>query len=248
MALDEALAESVRAGGSPFLRFYSWIPGTLSLGRFQNLSTGLSEAARTVPRVRRPTGGGGIWHDQELTYSLACLQSHLEVQGVKASFEKLCGFLLDTWAQFGWNAQFAKDQIIKKESLGVFTPACFAGQEEYDILVDGKKLGGNAQRRERDSIFQHGSVPLTLNRTILEQLFLPGFRPDPETTTDLAELGWSGSLQTLTNRLAASFEARLTLNLAVSMPSETELGRAKVLMEERYGNSNWTETGGGSLR
>lgn len=139
MALDEALAESVRAGGLPFLRFYEWEPYTLSLGRFQNPS-GLAEAAVLVPRVRRPTGGGGIWHADELTYSLGCRQDDLPVTGVKASFELLSGFLLDTWNNLGWAAKFAKDSATGFE-LGAVTVACFAGQEEYDVTVGGKKLG-----------------------------------------------------------------------------------------------------------
>src|SRR5207302_10197466 len=37
MALDEALLESVIAGGSPVVRFYTWEPATLSLGTNQPL-------------------------------------------------------------------------------------------------------------------------------------------------------------------------------------------------------------------
>ena len=37
---------------------------------------------------------------------------------------------------------------------------CQEGFEPYDILVDGKKIGGNAQRRSKDTIFQHGSISI----------------------------------------------------------------------------------------
>lgn len=247
MALDEALSESVRAGGLPFLRFYFWEPGTLSLGRFQNPSDGFSKQAGHVPRVRRPTGGGGIWHENELTYSLACLQDDLGARGVKASFEVLCGFLLDTWNTLGWGAAFARDSPAIG-GLGVFTPACFAGHEEYDILVGGKKLGGNAQRRDRETIFQHGSLPLKLNWNTLEDLFLPGFRPEPDQVTDLSSCGWNATAQELIPLLTEAFRSRLDIELRQSVVSAEEAARTEHWIRERYGNQAWTLTGLGSLR
>ena len=247
MALDEALADTVRAGGPPFLRFYFWNPGTLSLGRFQNLESGLSPAARSVPLVRRPTGGGGIWHENELTYSLSCTQDDLDVKGVKASFERLCGFLVDAWTSLEWNACFAKDRA-SEGPLGAFAPACFAGQEEYDVLVDGKKLGGNAQRRDRATIFQHGSLPLVLDHPTLARLFLPGFRPDPAATTDLASCGWKGSGSDLIPLLSEAFQRRLGVVWEVSSPTEEELLRAVNWEVQKFANPAWTQTGGGRLR
>jgi len=247
MALDEVLAESVRAGAGPFLRFYTWEPGTLSLGRFQNPETGLSLASRGVPRVRRLTGGGGIWHESELTYSLGCTQVDVGVTGVKPSFERLCGFLLDTWVGLGWDARFAKDGAVPGP-LGTFTPACFAGQEEYDILVHGKKLGGNAQRRDRTSIFQHGSIPLVLDRNRLDQLFLPGYRPDERTTTDLASCGWAGTARDLIGPLSEAFRRRLGGEWEGGTPTVEETRRADALVNDRYGTDSWTDLGSGSLR
>jgi lipoate-protein ligase A len=247
MALDEALAETVRAGGAPFLRFYFWEPAALSLGRFQNLQTGLSTEAATVPRVRRPTGGGGIWHADELTYSLGCRQDDLNTTGVKASFEILCGFLVDAWRSLGWDAGFAKD-VFRAGELGGFTPACFAGQEEYDILVAGKKLGGNAQRRERTTIFQHGSLPRVLDHSVLERLFLPGFRPDPASTTDLKSCGWRGTSPELIPVLAEAFRSRLDVELTEALPTAEEHRRAEALRQERFADPEWTQNGPGRLR
>ncbi len=246
MALDEALAESVRAGGLPFLRFYEWKPYALSLGRFQN-PAGLAETASLVPRVRRPTGGGGIWHADELTYSLGCRQDDLPVTGVKASFELLSGFLLDTWNGLGWAAKFAKDAVTGFE-LGAVTAACFAGQEEYDVTVGGKKLGGNAQRRDRLTIFQHGSIPRRLDWDMLDRLFHPDDRPQRETVTDLEECGWRSTSAALIPLLTQAFENRLGVQAAETSPSDVETARARVLAEERFGQADWTENGGGSVR
>lgn len=248
MALDEALAESVSRGAPPFLRFYTWDPATLSLGRFQNPDSGLSRNSREVPRVRRTTGGGGIWHADELTYSLGCTQDDLGIKGVKPSFERLCGFLLDAWMTLGWDAVYAKDSPVRPGDLGTYAPACFAGTEEYDILVGGRKLGGNAQKRDRDSIFQHGSLPFVLDHPQLASLFLPGYQPDPQATTDLRSCGWAGTVSDLIAVLAEAFQHRLGVEWQGGSPSSEELSRAKILLQERYADPEWTENGGGSLR
>src|SRR5437764_13503633 len=71
MAADEAMLESASERGVASLRFYTWTEPTLSLGYFQ------SSEARTLPNlaplawVRRSTGGAGIVHHHELTYSFA---------------------------------------------------------------------------------------------------------------------------------------------------------------------------------
>jgi lipoate-protein ligase A len=247
MALDEALFEGVRDGGSPVLRFYTWSPSTLSLGRHQHSEDGLAPGAQEVPRVRRLTGGGAIWHSDELTYSLACTQEDLRTSGVKASFELLCGFLLDTWKSLGWDAHFAKD-VGQAPELGQFSPACFAGKEEYDVLVNGKKLGGNAQRRDRKTVFQHGSIPVRLDRKTLESLFSPGYRPLEAETTDLETCGWTDPIETLIPLLVRAFAARLGSEVREGVPSAAETSRAAELVRDRYGNVQWTEIGSGSVR
>lgn len=72
MAIDQALLESVQAGGRPALRFYRWRPACLSFGRNQP-ARGLCDPARAAARgidiVRRPTGGLAVLHDRELTYA-----------------------------------------------------------------------------------------------------------------------------------------------------------------------------------
>lgn len=246
MALDEVLGESVRVGGLPVLRFYTWSPGCLSLGRFQNLQDGLTDEARRAPMVRRPTGGGGIWHDDELTYSLACRPDDLGVTGVKPSFELLCSFLLDTWRDLGWTAGFAKDG--GGSGLGAFTPACFAGQEEYDIVVGGRKLGGNAQRRDRGLVFQHGSIPRRLDHPRLAQLFAPDDRPDPASVTDLETCGWKGPLDDLIPRLADRFSKNLGAVWEESGSTAEEIRRAQELVDRKYGAEGWTRDGEGALR
>src|SRR3954454_7619680 len=72
MAWDEALLDAVNnEPTTAVLRTYGWAEPTLSLGYFQRFA-----AAEADPRfqdaaiVRRPTGGGALWHELEITYAL----------------------------------------------------------------------------------------------------------------------------------------------------------------------------------
>src|SRR5262245_7678235 len=66
MAVDEALLRcQLEEGSAPVLRFYSWQPACLSLGRLQR-----QPPPAGVETVRRPTGGRAVWHQHEITYSV----------------------------------------------------------------------------------------------------------------------------------------------------------------------------------
>ena len=70
MALDEAL---LNAGTGTIVRIYTWTRPTLSLGYFQDAAAvrdTLPAADRAMDMVRRITGGGAIWHADEVTYAL----------------------------------------------------------------------------------------------------------------------------------------------------------------------------------
>jgi lipoate-protein ligase A len=74
MAIDHALLEGVQRGGRPVVRFYTWSPACLSLGRNQPVAeparVAAAAAARGAEVVRRPTGGFAVFHDRELTYAV----------------------------------------------------------------------------------------------------------------------------------------------------------------------------------
>ncbi|NNM66819.1 MAG: lipoate--protein ligase family protein [Spirochaetales bacterium] len=248
MAWDEALFQTSasKKTGIPVLRFYSWNPATLSLGRFQNPDLGLKPDRPNLPLVRRSTGGGAIWHADEITYSIACHQDHLGVDTVKASFERLCGFLLETWKNLGWKSVFAKDSI-SLGTLGQITAACFSGKEEYDILVEGKKLGGNAQRRQGGSIFQHGSIPNILDWTLLTSLFDKDSCPNPDLITDLRSLGWVESRERLEKLLAHTFARHLKVEILPWKPGDEEYSCYNESLK-KYSDPDWTYKGLGSVR
>jgi lipoate-protein ligase A len=252
MAVDEALLGSRDTANTfqPFLRLYSWNPQTLSLGRFQNPLTGLMPGVlERWPSVRRSTGGGAIWHGDELTYSLAFEGGTLGTGNVRQTYEEICSFLLATYRSLGLDAKFAKDAELGQQShLGQVTPACFAGKEAYDIVVDGRKLGGNAQRRDRNLVFQHGSIPLGLDWKQLARVFAPGFLPDPQQVTDLSTLGYQDGAEELGRLLVKAARSSWGVDFSPSSLTEQETDQAAALVRQRYGNPEWTHKGTGQLR
>jgi len=244
MALDEALLSCFDPARSlPVFRLYGWSPPAFSLGKFQRAGEvlDLERCAREgVSVVRRVTGGGCIFHADELTYSIICSPRHIAgVEGVKESYRRLCGFLLLAYRGMGLDPAFAVDSSPAAERLGERTPLCFAGREEYDITIRGRKLGGNAQRRTRGIIFQHGSIPLR-NRLSRMTPFLLGPSPDPEQwAASLADLDPGADEERLKGCLVSSFEENLGITLRNCVPSKGELEAALVLRETKYLADAW---------
>ena len=85
MALDEIAAETAAAGGPRTVRVYRWEPSTLSLGYQQEPATVDWEFCdrEGISVTRRPTGGGGIYHDShgDVSYSIVAPAAELAAAG-----------------------------------------------------------------------------------------------------------------------------------------------------------------------
>lgn len=247
MAIDEALLMCFDPQqATPVLRLYGWSPPALSVGRFQDVATIDLERCRElgVPVVRRVTGGGAIYHAEELTYGIVCAPHHLPpAASVKESFRVLTGFLLDFYRAFGLAAGYAADSAPPGARLGERTPFCFAGQESYDILVEGKKIGGNAQRRQKGVIFQHGSIPLADTLATARQLVRETPGGLDALVTDLGLLGVAAGVEELEERLAEAFAAHLGVELMDDGLTAAEAACAEELAAGKYGSDAWNLRG-----
>jgi lipoate-protein ligase A len=245
MAVDEALLTCFDPERSrPVLRFYAWAPPTFSVGRFQRPDDALHAercAAAGIPVVRRLTGGGCIYHGNELTYSLVCAARHLDgTDGIKASYRRLCAFLHGAYRKLGLASGYAVDVLHDRTGLGERTPLCYAGREEYDILVEGSKLGGNAQRRSRGVIFQHGSIPLapTLHDAAPFLRAAAG-----RWSLSLREAGAATGETEIKQLLADSFRENLEVSLEWTGLSAEEDRAAGWLLENKYLRDSWNMEG-----
>ena len=250
MAIDEALLRSFDPNSSaPILRLYGWSPPALSLGRFQSAYQVLDlERCREddVAVVRRITGGGVIYHADELTYSIVCAPGQIPpAASVKDSFRVLTGFLLDFYCRLGLDAVYAQDAAPKGTRLGERTAFCFAGRESFDILANGCKIGGNAQRRMKGLIFQHGSIPL-VNRahTGLGYMREQGAELAHDATS-LAECGVAAGADVLQRELVASFCSCFMIKLSEDVLSAQEQAAAERFSTEKYATDSWNLEGVG---
>ncbi|MBT1071709.1 lipoate--protein ligase family protein [Geobacter chapellei] len=248
MAIDEALLNSFNpVSSAPVLRLYGWSPPALSLGRFQKAGEVLElercNASGTVI-VRRITGGGVIYHAEELTYSIVCAPDQIPpATSVKDSFRVLTSFLLAFYRQLGLDSCYAVDAASEGICLGERTAFCFAGRESFDIVVNGRKIGGNAQRRLKNCIFQHGSIPL-LNMARVGLSFLRDRSPElAEGAGCLAECGITIDRDRLQAQLIAAFEASFGVVLSPDHLSSREQAAAERLYSTKYTRKRWNLEG-----
>src|SRR6476660_6009155 len=112
MALDEALLNWQSEGKiPPTIRFYGWNPTTLSIGYFQKVEKEIDlEAVKKygLGFVRRPTGGRGVLHDQELTYSVIVSEEHPDMpHTVTEAYRVISEGILQGFRKLGLDAYFA---------------------------------------------------------------------------------------------------------------------------------------------
>ena len=157
MAVDEALLEAAVAGGEPAFRWYQWSEPTLSLGYFQDVA----EVARTLiapglPIVRRLSGGGAILHHHELTYSLTIPSGHALAHDPHQLYLSVHERIISVLEGFGYPVRLRGEKSAEGDLPPPFL--CFGRGDEFDVVLQGHKVLGSAQRRRRGSILQHGSL------------------------------------------------------------------------------------------
>ena len=159
MATDDALLSCHEEGENGIFRLYSW-ENSFTIGVSQKFENYPITSLYKGNYAKRITGGGVLFHGHDLSYSLVIPTKLLEGYNIKESYEKICTFIIKFYTKLGLNAKYVKDCNTIELSKNEY---CQVGFEAYDILIDGKKIGGNAQRRTKKAIFQHGSIPLFTN-------------------------------------------------------------------------------------
>lgn len=175
MAADEAILIAHSEGKvPPTVRFYGWDPATLSIGYFQKAMEEIDFEqlkAEGLGFVRRPTGGRAVLHDKELTYSIIVAESYPGIpRGVTEAYRVLSEGLLAGFRNLGLDAQMvqlaSEEDKTKYASMG--SAACFDSPSWYELVVEGRKIAGSAQTRQKQVVLQHGSILLDMDT---DQLF-----------------------------------------------------------------------------
>jgi lipoate-protein ligase A len=227
MALDEALM-----GGDgtpvPTLRLYRWLPWTLTLGRFQGV-----EAAHLDPFrergwevTRRATGGGAIFHADELTYSLVLPAGDGRIpRNTADSYHWIHGAVTEALGRRGANSGPRGPGGTPPGEDPFF---CFDRTAAIDLVSGGRKIVGSAQRRTRRAFLQHGSILL-------------GDHPTAPGSVSLADLAGVAAADPvpLEDALVDATAALLGATPEEESTTEDELLLGSVGEEERYGHPGW---------
>ncbi len=229
MALDEAILDLAAAtNADAFLRFYEWTEPTLSLGYFQNHGDiDRQLAGRQAAVVRRPTGGGAIWHDRELTYCLVLPRRHPRTRPNPALYRIVHLAIAEALRSFGVTTAFPAPDQDHAETERPFL--CFTDLCEFDLAIEGSKVVGSAQRRREGAILQHGSILLEASPGLPALEGLGDRAPNARFTLDDLE-----------RSLRVTIAQALDLELYPAHASEALLNRARELEHSRYSTLEWT--------
>jgi len=149
MATDEVLLRTAAHRGRALLRAYSWLKPAVSIGYFQKFPSDLDGKFEIV---RRPTGGGLVYHVDDTTFTVVVPPGHRLHK--LATAEAYCVI----------HKAVAKALTQKSDISNLHSPSprgayeCFQQPVAGDVVADGRKLAGGAQRRNRDGMLHQGSI------------------------------------------------------------------------------------------
>ncbi|MDF0727319.1 biotin/lipoate A/B protein ligase family protein [Cytobacillus sp. S13-E01] len=255
MALDEALLDwHSEKKIPPTIRFYGWNPPTLSIGYFQKVEKEIDLDA--VDRyglgfVRRPTGGRGVLHDKELTYSVIVSEDYPDMpKTVTEAYRVISEGILQGFRSLGLDAYFAVPRT-DEEKAGLKNPrsaVCFDAPSWYELVVEGRKVAGSAQTRQKGVILQHGSILLDIDEDMLFDLFkYPSQRVKERMQQNFknkavainALRSESVTIEEAKEAFRIGFEKGLNIKLEPHQLTNEELQYVEEIIQKRYSNKDW---------
>jgi lipoate-protein ligase A len=145
MSADEALLEGQKDPSAlPVLRFFTWKVPTLTFGRLQDHHDAANRTMILGARAmaRRPTGGGSVVHDKDLSFSLAWRRDHPSIPAcVKNVYRGVHDVVRGALAGLGVETVFHQGPAAPG-GQGL----CFSEPVQDDLLWRGKKVLGGAMK------------------------------------------------------------------------------------------------------
>ncbi|MHB1016267.1 MAG: lipoate--protein ligase family protein [Coriobacteriia bacterium] len=233
MAVDRAVL-GAHAGGEapPTLRLYRFAPPTVSLGRFQRTGDIDTRYCREagIGVCRRPTGGRGVLHDDEVTYSIVAGVGDGVPRGVRESYRYLSSALAAAYRELGVDAALtARDQ-------GSRGSACYLHTTSADLSLGAAKLSGSAQMWDHDSCLQHGSFVISRDVGREARVFMLDHESTAalgaSTATIAGAMGRRPDDTEIIGAIRAAVESTFGVNLMPGGFTESELASARSFVDE----------------
>jgi lipoate-protein ligase A len=211
MAIDEALLEGITV---PAVRFYQWQSPALSFGEFGRFAD-VAKHQSNRDLVRRWTGGGIVFHGEDLTYSILIPANDATfAESSMWIYEKIHWALCAALGETGQHTvvaggdnpdRFSASIAPRQAAISDAGYNCFTTPVRADVMIDGRKVAGAAQRRTRRCLLQQGSI-------------------------QGIDIG---------NGLAERFAQALSANCCERKVDEEILQLARKLAEKKYGTEGW---------
>ncbi len=159
MACDEWLLKQAIRLDKPILRTYAWDRPSITFGYFQEFP---AELALRYTVVRRPTGGALVIHDTDLTFTVILPPTHpWRTLSPNDRYQRIHERIYTIFEIRGLTPT-----LISEDAPHLPTPSgresaaslCFTKSSRYDVVVNGAKVAGGAQRVTREGLLHQGSI------------------------------------------------------------------------------------------
>lgn len=160
MERDEKFLEELHPDDSPILHFYDFEKPSATFGVFMKPEIFLKED-HSLDLAKRPTGGGMLFHLWDMTFSVLIPKNHFGYSDdVMKNYKFINELVLKALSPFV-NSHFVdllfEESEPRDEACKHF---CFAKPTKYDVMINGKKVAGSAQRRKKNGFLHQGSISL----------------------------------------------------------------------------------------
>lgn len=178
MELDAKLLEELDPMGPAILHLYRWKEPSATYGYFIDTDRFLNQEGvkkRGLALARRPTGGGIVFHVSDLAFSVLVPSQH----------EGFSENTLDNYRYVNEKVVCAVQALLQEGAMTLLPldpraidPSCnhfcMAKPTIFDVMMDGKKIAGAAQRKRKQGFLHQGSISIAMPQlSFLQEVLLP---------------------------------------------------------------------------
>jgi len=200
------------------LHFYRRDPPGISLGYFKKVEEDVNIPQcqdSGVILVRRTSGGGTIFTDKnQLIYGLVTGKKF--GNSIEDSFKNVCSVLVKALRSFDCAVEY---------------------KPPNDIILNGKKVSGNAQTIRNKVVLMHGTIILDMDIELMGRVLKnkkPGY-----VSSIKAETGITIPIPDLKDAVIRSFSDQFGLELILSSLIPEEKLKISELIKDKYSSKEW---------
>lgn len=181
MAIDQRLLEEAADLRAPTIHLYEWKGLCATYGYFTKPEEYLfmnQVQAHQLQLARRPTGGGIIFHINDLAFSVIIPSNHpkfsLNTLENYATINNAVIAALTNYSHSSLqpNLYCNTENCQRKQPAQSRDKFCMARPTIYDVMVGEKKVGGAAQRRTKAGFLHQGSISIAMPPRVLLEAVL----------------------------------------------------------------------------